>query len=222
MISIYLWEFNLPIIIITHLAVTVKTSFNGKYFFVIQLSGVWPPGVCADPQWIWKTHDVSLQPCVGGSGGPRQEAPSCLLPGEMKMKHLVNLVYTVLLFELKKSKMLPVMSWFFCFTAHRLSLRCCHSLAQSATIFPKIFLPKAPVNKHKGTFFISFYCQVLSMHLCLRWCDSVRSSLPYLLPHALQVKPFQSRIPSSWLWKWRGSCNMVQHRDSSEGSSLCA
>lgn len=122
----------------------------------------------------------------------------------------------------EKSKMPPVTSWFFCFTAHRLSLWCCYSLAQGATVFPKIFLPKAPVNKHKGIFCVSFYRLILSTYLCWRWFNSVRSSLPYLLLHAFQVKPFQCRIPSSWLWRWRGSCNMVQHQDFSEGSSPCA
>lgn len=61
-----------------------KPALKGN-FSLIQLSGVRPPGVCADPQRIWETHDVSLQPCAGGSGGPRQEAPSCFFSGEIKM-----------------------------------------------------------------------------------------------------------------------------------------
>lgn len=55
-----------------------------------------------------------------------------------------------------KPRTLPIVTGFFCFAAHRLSLRCCHSLAQGAALFPKVFLPKAAVNEHKGTFVVSF------------------------------------------------------------------
>ena len=39
-----------------------------------------------------------------------------------------------------------------CFAAHGLSLRRCHSSAQGPAVFPEVFLPEAPVNKHQGTF----------------------------------------------------------------------
>lgn len=53
--------------------------------------------------------------------------------------------------------MRPVLTRVFRFAAHRLSLRRRHSLAQGSTVFPKIFLPKAPVNEYKGAFCVVFY-----------------------------------------------------------------
>lgn len=211
-------------LLLSRVAVTVKTSFTWALLSLIQFSGVRPPGVCADAQWIWETHDVGLQSCAGGSGGPHEEASSCLIPGEVTTKHVVNPVYTRRYCYLKwrKSNTLPVWMQFFRFAAHRLPLWCRHSSAQGATVFPKVFLPKAPVNKHKGAFALSFLPTGLSDILVLTWHDWGRSSLHYLLPHAFQAKPSQCKILSSWLWRWRESCNMVQHQDSSERFSLSA
>lgn len=48
----------------------------------MQFSGVRQPGGAPDRERVRATDGVGLQPRAGGSGGPRQETPARVLPGE--------------------------------------------------------------------------------------------------------------------------------------------
>ena len=68
---------------ILSICLSILVSLSVARFLYVKLSGIRHPGVGPDAERVRAAHDVCVQPRAGGGGGPQQEAPARLVPGEV-------------------------------------------------------------------------------------------------------------------------------------------